>query len=615
MGVPDTESRQPSRPLSPITAAEVGRLPAPYGADVVYFLMSPGWERELRSNRWHYARRWAQLLPVVLVQPTEQRATRPLAVGKERRIGNCDVLQVQAGNDGRSYLEDALVQVGQVTTDMRLRGRRRALLWCYNPMLAGLYAAFPAVGRVFHATENYFDFDNVSRLFLDCLRIAIQISDLTVAVSNGVAAGCRKNVPPARIEVVTNGCDYREYSRYRPDPRLAIIARDWKRVAIYAGNINARLDFILLERCVALNPKTLYVFVGPVRGLDAADAGMWERLLAKPNVRHFEERDPEDLPGLYGAADVGIVPYKQTRMLVENGFPLKVLEMCATGLPVVATLMKPIVDLTQGLAVARDHDEFLKELSTTSRERLTEVEKQEMKRICEHHDYDRKFETVLSILGETGSTAAPETTRFDAIVDFTGRQWNKLAVREWRQRSTQTSKPLVVRLLPVRVLKSLVAGRIILGDPVLRRLLISGAVLRLRGTTIALGRLLLDLFRLGILRRTAACSVPLGGQFEVQLHYDGQSMRLVAETIGPDDMRPRSEPDVSAVLSDDSPVREIVWDHSAMGTVAPILIAGWAVWVFVGADGQYRFQALAALAEGRMDRIREAFRPLAARGL
>src|SRR5205085_8593386 len=130
------------------------------------------------------------------------------------------------------------------------------------------------------------------------------------------------------------------------DQRLGIVRREWERVAIYAGNINARLDFVLLERCVVAHPRMLHVLVGPVSGLEASDAAKWEALLVKPNVRHLEEQDPKDLPGLYGAADVGVVPYKQTRLLVENGFPLKVLEMCATGLPVVSTFMKPIVGLT-----------------------------------------------------------------------------------------------------------------------------------------------------------------------------------------------------------------------------------------------------------------------------
>jgi glycosyltransferase involved in cell wall biosynthesis len=526
----------------------------------------------------------------------------------ESRIENCHVLQLQTSHFGASYLEDVLVQVGQVTTDMEIRRKKRAILWCYNPMLVGLYAALPAVVRVFHATENYFDFANPPRSFLQCQRAAVRISDLTVAVSGGVAAALRGNVPGARIEVVTNGCDYEEYSRYRADERLRTAGGEWERVAIYAGNINARLDFILLERCVAANPRVLYVLVGPVAGLDAADAARWEGLLVKPNLRHLEEQDPKDLPGLYGAADVGIVPYKQTRLLVENGFPLKVLEMCATGLPVVSTFMKPIVGLTEGVVVVRDHDDFVRKLSATSRAGLTDAEKEAMSGTCRRHDYDRKFETVLSLLMEIGGAIPPPaTTRLDVVTLLLNMQWRALGVRQWEQRSVRTLTTRVAGWLPPRVLKGLLALRIILGDPAVRRLLVSGVALRCRGAPIELSRLLVDLFRLGILRSNGPDS-PLGFHVDVSIRYESHTQRLVAETIGPGDAPIVSQAGVGASRAENFPVRDIVWDHSATGTTLRVVIAGRPAWVFMGLDGQYRFRALAVLAERDPDSVWAAFR-------
>jgi len=522
------------------------------------------------------------------------------------------VLQVQTSNYAASYLEDVFVQVGQVATDMEIRRRRRALLWCYNPMLAGLYAALPAVGRVFHATENYFDFDKLPPLFLECQRAAVRIGDLTVAVSEGVAAALRENVPEARIETVTNGCDYEEYSCYRPSEHLRTTARGWARVAIYAGNINARLDFVLLERCVRMSPRTLYVFVGPVMGLETEDAARWGRLLREPNVKHFEEQDAKELPGLYGAADVGIVPYKQTRLLVENGFPLKVLEMCATGLPVVSTFMKPIVGLTEGLVVVRDHETFLEKFSLISRAGLTDAQKVDMNQVCQQHDYNRKFERMLSLLWETGGDASPPvTTKFDGLVaHLLANQWKRVGVREWRERSTT---PPVGRLFSARVLKGLLALRMIIRDPALRGLLLSGVLYRCGGGRIELSRLVPDLFRLGILRG----GVPhiAGPEFDVdlRLQYDHQKERLAVETIGLGDVPAQAQPGVHSLSSKYGPIKEIVWDHSAIGAVVRVVIVGKPAWVFMGPDGRYRFRALAALAQRNPDRVWEAFCPRAVR--
>jgi glycosyltransferase involved in cell wall biosynthesis len=621
MSGPDTKGRVESHTLPSIGSVTADDRVPPLGADIVYFLMWPGWERELRSNRWHYARRWARLLPVVLVQPTEEIAGRALATRDEHRIENCRVLQVQASNFEASYLEDVLVQVGQVTADMEACDSRRALLWCYNPTLAGLYAALPAVARVFHATENYFDFEGLPRFVLDCQRTAVRISDVTVAVSEGVAAALRENVPGARIEIVTNGCDYEEYSRYRPNEHFKVATKEWERVAIYAGNINARLDFDLLERCALATPRTLYSFVGPVNGLETEDTAKWKALLRQPNVRHFKEQDPSDLPALYGSADVGIVPYRQTQVLVQNGFPLKVLEMCATGLPVVSTFMKPIVGLTEGLVVVRDHEDFLANVSSISRASLVDSQKENMSRVCRQHDYDRKFATVLSLLREMERDTNPlETTRVDGLLlQLTAKQWKKLGVREWIQRSTRAlveprrSMPLIRRLRAERALKGLLAVRVILQDSTLRGLLLSGMLYRCRGAKIRLARLVADLFRLGILRGRVPRAMRPGLGFVVRLRYDRQEGQLVVETIGRGDVPAQWQPSVCPRRMAYDPLKGIVWDHSAIGTTVPISLSNRLAWVFIGPDGQYEFRALTALAEHAPDRVWEAFdgeRPL-----
>src|SRR5262245_29746307 len=219
--------------------------------DIIYFLMFEGWEQELRSNRWHYAKRWARHVPVTLLQPTQAVASKCPVVRDEARIGNCRILSIKSSWSEWSYRHDSLVQLGQVTCDMEALGVRRPLLWLYNPNLVGLYAALPAVGRILHATENYFHFEGVPGWFLARHKLAIQISDTVVAVSDGVATSIRENVPAAPVTVVSNGCDYKEYSRFVPDEQLLDTRRAGQRIVIYAGNINSRLDYALIQRCVA----------------------------------------------------------------------------------------------------------------------------------------------------------------------------------------------------------------------------------------------------------------------------------------------------------------------------------------------------------------------------
>ncbi len=106
-------------------------------ADCVCFLMIPGWETELRSNRWHFARRWARHLPVLLVQPTLTEWSTSPVLEPEPRIPNCQILRVALPCPDRGpRLATTATQLAQMLAGLRDCGYRRPLLWLYNPCLA-----------------------------------------------------------------------------------------------------------------------------------------------------------------------------------------------------------------------------------------------------------------------------------------------------------------------------------------------------------------------------------------------------------------------------------------------------------------------------------------------
>jgi glycosyl transferase family 1 len=387
--------------------------------DSVYFLLFPGWENELRSNRWHFAVRWARVKPVVLLDPTgSDRRASSMA---ELRIPNCRVLRIESVDDPMR-LATGQFQLGQVLADMSEHNFERPLLWCYNTNLVGLFARLPGVARVHHATEAYFDMPGIDSGFQRRVQAAVAISDLTVAVSDGVAAALRGRVPGAEIVTISNGCDFRHYSAGRPDAELKASAQAYSRVAIYAGNVNYRVDFDLLGRLVEEHPDVLFAFYGPSSSVTGADKAAWEALISRKNVAAPGPVNPDRLPDLYAAADIGIIPFRQDRLLVENGFPLKALEMCATGLPVVSTLMKPLVGIAEGLVVTPSSDEFVAAFERTSRAGLSAPQVDELRTVSAANDYDIKFDQVLTQL-EVRVNGSRPATRVDVLIDALGRDW------------------------------------------------------------------------------------------------------------------------------------------------------------------------------------------------
>ena len=382
--------------------------------DSVYFLMFPGWKNELRSNRWHYAKRWARHRAVVLVQPDQPKGRFGIPE-PELRIPNCTILSVRRPSGGSQYEDDPARTASQLAKHMLDSGHRRPLLWFYNPWLFPAFAALPAVARVYHASENYFDFEGTEPYFTKSFARALALADRVIAVSSGVARGITENVPESKVIEVPNGCDYEEYAQGRPSPTLASRRAGFSRIAIYAGFVNDRIDFELFGLCAARFSDTLFVVYGPVVGLDGADEARWNALLERKNVRYFGRVDPAELPHLYAAAEVGLIPYKRTPMIENNGFPLKALEMTATGLPVVSTYMRPLEAIEDVIALGRDHEGFLELLRDRSRSTLTTEQRARMEARARERDYEAAFARVLDELSSLG--AGSPRTRLDALAE------------------------------------------------------------------------------------------------------------------------------------------------------------------------------------------------------
>jgi glycosyltransferase involved in cell wall biosynthesis len=365
-------------------------------ADAIYFLMSGGWKGELRSNRWHFAQQWSRYLPVTLLQP-ELDARKPSRSELVDGIANCRLLYIRAGRWGADTWVDA-DQIEQIYSDMQSRNVRRPVLWLYNPNLVGAFASLPAVARVVHATESYFDWTNANPAFLSRLRLCGEIADVIIPVSEGVQACYRRYLPHARYHLLTNGCDYQSYSSGQPDPLLSALKPEFKRLAIYAGNINERLDYRLLCDCALQEADTCLVFVGPVSSLARQDAALWSRVTGLSNVRYLGAVEPDRIPDLYAAADVGIIPYKDPVYIRESGFALKALEMLAAGLPVVSMMMRPLIGISKQLYVTENSDEFMSNFAAVDRRNLSLSQQAEMREVSLRYDYESRFPLALAAI-------------------------------------------------------------------------------------------------------------------------------------------------------------------------------------------------------------------------
>ncbi len=289
--------------------------------DAVVMLTWSDWKTEPRSNRYHYATRFAGQLPVYFVQPD--------GVGDEVRfepvIGYDIALLHVAPDYGAS-------QASRLAAALKTRGVRRPLVWVYNPLFEHYLRRCNARLIVYHATEDYFceaeDWAVCSDAVCTPLMRALSTVDLLVGVSEAVTQSYLRSGYHGRALTLKNGCDFRFWEASGAASYVQPL--DGAMVALFQGGINARLDYGLLSELADCKPDWQFWFCGKVQ----SECAEWDQLAARRNVRYSGELDPNGIADLARQARAGLIPFKQDA-LIRGSLPLKAYEYVACGLPVV----------------------------------------------------------------------------------------------------------------------------------------------------------------------------------------------------------------------------------------------------------------------------------------
>lgn len=103
----------------------------------------------------------------------------------------------------------------------------------------------------------------------------------------------------------------------------------------YLGNVERRIDYVLLKRVTIMNPDKSFVFTGPV-----ASEFIPEWFLTKHNVYVTGPVPHADIPQVIKGFDIAIIPFKKDEVSATI-FPLKLFEYLGAGKPVIATNFNP----------------------------------------------------------------------------------------------------------------------------------------------------------------------------------------------------------------------------------------------------------------------------------
>ena len=146
-----------------------------------------------------------------------------------------------------------------------------------------------------------------------------------------------------------------------PHPRIVLI-----------GALGWDIDYDLLSYVADLHPEYSIIMIGLVRS--SGEEGV-RALIKRSNIFSLGYKPQPQLPAYLKYCDVGLMPYKILGSIID-GYPLKMHEYLATGLPVVSTPQPAVLPFSNVISIADNKAEFVqlieKALTNNSPEKIAE---------------------------------------------------------------------------------------------------------------------------------------------------------------------------------------------------------------------------------------------------
>jgi len=353
--------------------------------DSVIMLTWSNWRVEPRSNRYHYATRFAKIMPVIFVQPWLKSGSNLRVEASE--INNLDIVNVSE--------EFGSVEVIEFLQLLSARGIRKPLLWIYNTRdYQAIIEALPNSFRVYHATEDYLSDAGCGALLRETFSASVLRTlpyiDLLIGVTSDVVSSyVIKGGYQGPAVVVENGCDAQFFRQISHSVENNQKHNNQRLVAIYQGGINERLDFDLIHKLVRLLPDWDFWFVG---NADYSLDGL-QKINKEINVKNFGVLSPHEFGELMCKATVGLIPFVQDAW-IKNSLPLKAFEYVACGLPVVTVPIRALERFPMVFDIATNAEEFALALCSGAQKRYDKNYIELRAKAANEASYDKRFEVV-----------------------------------------------------------------------------------------------------------------------------------------------------------------------------------------------------------------------------
>jgi glycosyltransferase involved in cell wall biosynthesis len=253
------------------------------------------------------------------------------------------------------------LQVRRWKKFLRGCGNGPLVAYVYHPMFFPYVKWIGADYLVYHAYDLYDHTPGWDATLDNAERELLKMADLAIASSDQIADVLRKKVP-REIRVLPNGADVAAFDREIND--LAIDPADLIGIAHprlgWVGSLHPQVDYRLIFELARRRPAWHFVLVGQiVVHADARADAELAQCQSLPNVHFLGRKRIDEIPLYLSHMDVNLMIYRLSdHSWINSGYPLKLHEYLAAGLPVVSADLPSVRPFSNVVRIADGIDDW-----------------------------------------------------------------------------------------------------------------------------------------------------------------------------------------------------------------------------------------------------------------